>query len=217
MNGLSNLFSDIQDLPKRFYRPGITARGFFDNVIDYVGDLATCLGALVVSVLILIISLALFATWFAVFFFIIITPIIFMLAKAVFYQPKQVIIDFDDDITSLEYVKEVHMDGNSEFIIHSQPGYGKGNDTYLEINLVDAVAIKDCRNITCVIGKSSRDIEIRYFHPVPALHKLVVTSKEGPVECKVKEKTADYCRIYFDNPLRKQVRIEIKKITPVAR
>lgn len=212
-----SVIKQFRALPGRFYRRGMSARGVLNNVIDYVGDQKVFYGSLAIAVIIFLLSLLLFADWFAALVFLISLPVLLVIAKVIFYEPTQVVIDLGDDNTRLEYVKEVQLGGDSELVIHSQPGYGKEKHTYVVLGLVNTIAIKDCRNITSVTDRSWKDIEIRYFHPIEGAHKLQVTAPGDTVKFKVQELKPDYCRVLFNDPVPAEVKIEVKKMSPIAR
>lgn len=207
----------FRTLPGRFYRRGMSVKGVLKNAIDYVGKPGVFYGSLAIAVIIFLLSLLLFATWFAVLVFVLSIPVLLIIAKVIFYEPTQVVVELDNETTRLEYVKEVQLNGESEIIIHSQPGYGEEKTTYVVLDLVDAISVRNCRNITSVTDKTWRDIEIRYFHPVKGPHKLKVTSPNGDVKHKVKELKADFCRVVFDEPVPAEVKIEVKKMSAIAR
>ncbi len=211
------IIAKFRALPGRFYRRGMSVKGVLKNAIDYVGDQRVFYGSLAIAVIIFLVSLLLFAAWSAVLVFILSIPVLLIIAKAIFYEPTQVVIELDDDTTRLEYVKEVQLDGESEIVIHSQPGYGEDKTTYVILDLVNTISVRDCRNITSVTDKTWRDIEIRYFHPVKGPHKLKVTSTNGDVKYKVKEMKPDFCRVVFNEPIPAEVKIEVIKMSPVAR
>ena len=109
----------------------------------------------------------------------------------------------------MSYVKDVHVSGESEIVVHSQPGYGKEKNTFVMLQLIDSISILNCRNITSVSDTSYRDITIKFFHPVDKQYTINAFSNDGEVNFKIIEQTADQCRIEFLNPIRKNVRLNI--------
>ncbi len=204
-------------MPARFYRRGMSISGMINNAADYVGSKLLLLGCIAIAVMLFLLALALFATWFAVLVFLISIPILCTLAKAFFYHPIHVLLESGDDTTNLEYVKEVQATGNSEITIHSQPGYGTDTETYVVLELVNSMTVSDCRNITSIHDRDWRDIEVRYFHPVKGPHKIKISSAYGKANSKILEMTPDYCRVLFTEPIPPEVRIEVAKLTPVKR
>lgn len=200
----------IKNFFTRIYRPGMSMQGPVNYIVDYVGDKNATIGAAVISFLIILWSFSLFAFLFAIFFSIIATAIVFIIAKLIFYKPKEVSIEIDDEKTVLSFVKDVHINGESEIVIHSQPGYGKEKNTFLLIQLFDSISILDCRNITSITDKSYHDIAIQFFHPIEREYSVKASSDEGAVVFEVLEQTADNCRVNFLNPVRKSVKLEFK-------
>jgi hypothetical protein len=207
-----SLLSKIKDLCGRIYRPGMSLKGPVQYVLDYVGHKNAAIGAAILSAIIILWSFSLFAFLFAVIFSIIATVLIFVVAKIIFYQPKEVSIDLDGENTILSYVKDVRLNGESEIVIHSQPGYGKNKNTFLVLQLFDLISILDCRNITSITDKSYHDIDIQFFHPIEGEYTISAISDEGAVSFEVISQTADNCRINFLNPIRKIVKLELKPV-----
>ncbi len=192
----------------RLYRPGMSFRGMTANIVDYVGNMTATLVAAGISLVIFLISLTLFAFWFALVFSIVAALGVFVIAKLLFYQPKSVTIELDDEKTVLSFVKEVNLNGESEIVIHSQPGYGKEKNTFLIVQLLDTFSVLDCRNITSIVDVSYDDLAIRFFHPVEGEYRVELSSDEGPVGFEVLQQTADNCRVKLLKPLRKVVQID---------
>jgi hypothetical protein len=210
LNEVKKVTSMIKDSCGRIYRPGMSLRGPVQYILDYVGDKNAAIGAAILSLILAIWSFSLFATIFAIIFAITATILIFVGAKVIFYQPKEVSIDLDGENTILSYVKDVHLNGESEIVIHSQPGYGKEKNTFLVLQLFDSISILDCRNITSITDKSYHDIDIQFFHPLDSKYTISISSNEGSVRFEIISQTADNCRINFLNPIRKIVRLELK-------
>jgi hypothetical protein len=198
----------IKDTCARIYRPGMSIQGTAQYFIDWVGDKNVLIGAAALSFLISIFSFSLFAFFFACLFSLVAIVLIFIGAKLIFYKPKEYSIDLDGENTILSFVKDVHINGESEIVIHSQPGYGKNKNTFVVLQLSNSVSILDCRNITSITDKSYRDIEIRFFHPAESEYSISCSSKEGDVIFDILEQTADQCRVKFLNPVRKDIRID---------
>jgi len=192
----------------RFYRPGISAQDSLQYIIDWIGDKNNLMGAASISFLIAIFSFTLFSFSFACLFSIVTTILIFIGTKLIFYKPKEYSIELEGEDTILSFVKDVHVNGESEIVVHSQPGYGKNKNTFVLLQLSNSVSILDCRNITSVIEKSYRDIEINFFHPAENEYSISCTSKEGGVVFEVLQQTADQCRVKFSNPLRNTIRVD---------
>ena len=125
-----------------------------------------------------------------------------------YYAPEEVSIDLDGENTILSYVKDVHINGESEIVIHSQPGYGKEKNTFVVIQLFDSISILDCRNITSISDKSYHDIAIQFFHPAENEYTISASSNEGSVGFEVISQTADQCRVKFLHPVRKIIRLD---------
>ena len=200
----------IKNFFTRIYRPGMSLQGPVQYFVDYVGDKNAAIGAAVVSFLVMLWSFSLFAILFAILFSIIATAIIFVIAKFIFYKPKEISIDIDGEKTILSFVKDVHINGESEIVIHSQPGYGREKNTFLLVQLFDSISILDCRNITSITDKSYHDIAIQFFHPIEGAYTVSASSDEGAVAFEVLSQTADNCRVNFLNPVRKSVRLDFK-------
>lgn len=200
----------IKNFFTRIYRPGMSLRGPVQYIIDYVGDKNAAIGAAVTSIIVIIWSFSLFATLFAILFAIAATAVIFIAARLIFYKPKEISINLDGENTILSFVKDIHINGESEIVIHSQPGYGKEKNTFLVIQLFDSISILDCRNITSITDKSYHDIAIQFFHPVEGGYTIRASSDEGVVTFEVLSQTADNCRVNFLNPVRKIVRLDFK-------
>ena len=211
LNGLlgffNTLFSRIKDSCSRIYRPGMSAKGPIQVLVDWTGGLNITIVAAVISFLVTFMAFVLFATFFALIFSIIASALVFFLAKTLFYKPKEYSIELDGENTVLSYVKDVHVNGESEIVIHSQPGYGKEKNTFVMLQLFDTISILNCRNITSVTDTSYRDITIKYFHPVEGDYSISAFSNDGNVTFEVIEQTADQCRVEFLNPIRKNVRL----------
>jgi hypothetical protein len=198
----------IKDTCARIYRPGMSLQGTVQYLIDWVGDKNVLIGAAALSFLISIFSFSLFAFIFACLFSLVATALVFIGAKLIFYKPKEYSIDLDGENTILSFVKDVHINGESEIVIHSQPGYGKNKNTFVVLQLSNSVSILDCRNITSITDKSYRDIEIKFFHPAESEYSISCSSKEGNVIFEVLEQTADQCRVKFLNPVRKNIQLD---------
>lgn len=200
----------VKDFFARIYRPGMSIKGIIQNVIDYVGDKNVAIGAAVISFLITIWAFALFTKFFSLLFSICATIAVFIIAKLIFYKPKEYSVELGDDKTVLSFVKDVHVNGESEIVIHSQPGYGKEKNTFLILQLIDSISILDCRNITSVTDKTYRDIAINYFHPIEDNYSISISSNEGNVGFEVIHQSADQCRVKFIDPVRKEIRLDFK-------
>ena len=201
-------FTKFRDNCARIYRPGMSIQGPVQTILDYVGDKNAAIGATILSLIITIWSFSLFATLFAILFSITATTLMFVGAKIFFYAPEEVSIDLDGENTILSYVKDVHINGESEIVIHSQPGYGKEKNTFIVIQLFDSISILDCRNITSISDKSYHDIAIQFFHPAENEYTISASSDEGSVEFEVISQTADQCRVKFLHPVRKIIRLD---------
>ncbi len=198
----------IKDACARIYRPGMSIQGALQYITDWVGDKNTLIAAASVSFLVTISAFTLFAFFFACIFSLIASVLVFIGAKLIFYKPKEYSIELDGENTILSFVKDVHINGESEIVIHSQPGYGKNKNTFVILQLSNSVSILDCRNITSVTDKSYRDIEIKFFHPAESEYSISSSSEEGEVIFEVIEQTADLCHIKFLNPVRNNVRLD---------
>lgn len=210
---LKRLGNRILDACGRIYRPGIKIQDSISFLIDWIGNKYALIGAAVVSLLTAIISFSLFAFLFACFFTIFSTAVIFIIAKQIFYQPKEYSIELEDENTILSFVKDIQINGESEVVVHSQPGYGKNRNTFVLIQLSNSVSILDCRNITSVSDKSYRDIEIKFFHPAENDYSIMATSEEGDVIFEVMEQSAEHCRVKFVNPVRNKVKLDFPAST----
>jgi len=211
VNGLlgviNKLFGRLKDSCSRLYRPGMSAQGPIQVVSDWAGGRNIAIGASIISLLVCLLAFKLFAILFALIFSIVASTLIFILAKTIFYKPKEFSIELDGENTVLSYVKDVHINGESEIVIHSQPGYGKEKNTFVMLQLFDTISILNCRNITSVTDTSYRDITIKYFHPVEGDYSISAFSNNGEVAFEVIEQSADQCRIEFIKPIRKNVRL----------
>ncbi len=205
---LKKCSSFLKDASARIYRPGIPIQGALQYLIDWAGDKNVLMGAAAASFLVSITAFSLFAFFFACLFSLAATAIIFIVAKLIFYKPKEYSIDLEDENTILSFVKDVHINGESEIVVHSQPGYGKNKNTFVHLDIANSISIKDCRNITSVTDKSYRDIEIKFFHPAESNYSIICRSNEGNVVFEVLDQSADQCRIKFMNPVRKNIRID---------
>lgn len=197
----------IKDSLARIYRPGMSFKGSTQMIIDWTGGRGIAIGAATISFVVTVLSFILFANFFALVFSIISTIIIFIIAKAIFYKPKQYSIEIEGEDTILSFVKDVHISGESEIVIHSQPGYGKEKNTFVNLQLFAAISILNCRNITSVTDTSYKDITIKFFHPVIGDYSIKASSNDGDVSFEILEKTADQCRIEFLSPVRKTVEL----------
>ncbi len=204
--------NSLKDILARIYRPGMSINGFIQNIVDYVGDKNAAIGAAVISFIVFLMSLSLFATLFALIFSVITTVVIFLIAKLIFYKPKEVSIELAEENTILSFVKDVHLNGESEIVIHSQPGYGKEKNTFVLLQLFDSISILDCRNITSITDKNYHDIAIQFFHPVGNEYSIQASADSKPVAFEIINQTADNCRINFLNPVPKTVRVEFKTV-----
>ena len=203
----------IQDACGRIYRPGIGIQDTIEFLIDWVGDKNALIGAAVISLIAAMISFSLFAFLFACIFTLFTTAVIFIIAKQIFYKPKEYSIELDDENTILSFVKDIRINGESEVIVHSQPGYGKNRNTFVLIQLSNSVSILDCRNITSVTDKSYRDIEIKFFHPSENEYTISASSDEGDVIFEVIEQNAEQCRVKFISPVRNKVKLDFPAST----
>lgn len=210
LDEIRKLSTAIKDLLTRIYRPGMSPKGIIQNIIDYVGDQNIAIGAAVISLLISLWSFSLFATFFALIFSVFTTASVFVVAKLIFYKPKEYSVELDGENTILSFVKDVHVSGGSEIVIHSQPGYGKEKNTFVVMQLFDSISILDCRNITSISDKSYRDIAINFFHPIEGNYLINASSNEGDVNFKTIEQSADQCRVKFVDPVRKVIRLDFK-------
>lgn len=197
----------VMDSFGRIYRPGMSIKGPIQATIDYVGDKKVAIGAAVLALIVSLWSLTLFAFLFAVLFSIVATILIFVGAKLIFYKPTEYSVELDGENTILSFVKDVHLNGESEIVIHSQPGYGKEKNTFVMLQLIDTISILDCRNITSVSDTTYRDITIKFFHPVEGTYNINAFSNDGEVAFEVIEQSADQCRVEFLSPVRKKVRL----------
>ena len=198
----------IRDNCARIYRPGMSLHGPLQYIIDWIGDKNVLIGATIISILVCLWSFALFTTLFALVFSLVASALIFIGAKIIFYKPKEYTIEVEGENTVLSFVKDVHVDGQSEIVIHSQPGYGKERNTFAILQLYDSISILDCRNITSIADKSYRDIAINFFHPVEGNYSINASAKDGEVIFDIIEQTADQCRVKFLNPVRKIIRLD---------
>lgn len=205
---LKKLGGHILDASGRIYRPGIKIHDSIEFLIDWVGDKYALIGATVLSFIVALISFSLFAFLFACFFSVFTTAVIFIIAKQIFYKPKEYSIELDDENTVLSFVKDIHINGESEVVVHSQPGFGKNRNSFVLIQLTNSVSILDCRNISSVSDKSYRDIEIKFFHPAESEYSINATSDEGGVSFEVIEQNAEQCRVKFMNPIRNKVKLD---------
>jgi hypothetical protein len=198
----------IKNACARIYRPGMSMQGTLQYLIDWVGDKNTLFAAASISFLVTIGAFTLFSFFFACIFSFIASTLIFIGTKLIFYKPKEYSIELAGENTILSFVKDVHINGESEIVIHSQPGYGKNKNTFVVLQLSNSVSILDCRNITSVTDKSYRDIEIKFFHPAESEYTISSSSKEGEVIFEVLAQTADQCRVKFLNPVRNNIRLD---------
>ena len=205
---LKKLGSQIQDACGRIYRPGIQIQDSLEFLIDWVGDKNSLIGAAALSLIVALISFSLFAFLFACIFSVFTTSVIFIIAKQIFYKPKEYSIELEGENTILSFVKDIHINGESEVVVHSQPGYGKNKNTFVVIQLSNSVSILDCRNITSVTDKSYRDIEIKFYHPAENEYSIIASSDEGEVIFEVIEQNDEQCRVKFSNPVRNKVKLE---------
>ncbi len=204
---INKLFGRLKDSCSRIYRPGMSAQGPIQVVIDWAGGRNIAIGAAVISLLVSLLAFKLFALIFALIFSIVASSLVFIIAKTIFYKPKEISIELDGENTVLSYVKDVHISGESEIVVHSQPGYGKEKNTFVMLQLFDTISILNCRNITSITDTSYRDITIKYFHPVEGNYSISAFSNDGNVTFEVIEQSADQCRIEFLKPIRKNVRL----------
>lgn len=204
---INKLFGRLKDSCSRLYRPGMSAQGPIQVVFDWAGGRNIAIGATILSLLVCLLAFKLFALLFALIFSIVASTLIFIIAKTIFYKPKEFSIELDGENTVLSYVKDVHISGESEIVIHSQPGYGKEKNTFVMLQLFDTISILNCRNITSITDTSYRDITIKYFHPVEGDYSISAFSNDGEVAFDVIEQSADQCRIEFIKPIRKNVRL----------
>ncbi len=200
--------SKLKDVCARIYRPGIPMQDSLQYLIDWVGDKNALIGAIAISLVVSLFSFSLFAFFFACVFSIVATALIFIGAKLIFYKPKEYSIDLEGENTILSFVKDIHINGESEVVVHSQPGYGKNKNTFVVLQLSNSVSILDCRNITSVTDKSYRDIEIKFFHPAESEYSISASSEEGSVIFEALQQDADQCRVKFLNPVRNKVRLD---------
>ena len=211
LNGLlgviNKIFGRLKDSCSRLYRPGMSAQGPIQVVSDWAGGRNIAIGATIISLLVSLLAFKLFAILFALIFSIVASSLVFVIAKTIFYKPKEYSIELDGENTVLSYVKDVHVSGESEIVIHSQPGYGKEKNTFVMLQLFDTISILNCRNITSITDTSYRDITIKYFHPVEGDYSISAFSNNGDVAFEVIDQSADQCRIEFLKPIRKNVRL----------
>ena len=210
LNEARQIGNIIKDTCARIYRPGMSPKGIIQNIVDYVGDKNAAIGASVVSLIIVLWAFSLFATIFAIIFSIMAIIAIFVIAKLIFYKPKEVSIELDGENTILSFVKDVHINGESEIVIHSQPGYGREKNTFVAIQLYDSISILDCRNITSITDKSYHDIAVQFFHPIEGEYSIHASADGKAVAFEVLDQTADNCRINFLSPVPKVVRVDFK-------
>ncbi|MBL1140504.1 MAG: hypothetical protein HND53_00545 [Proteobacteria bacterium] len=204
---LKNLMVIITDTFGRIYRPGGSLQDSLQYLINWVGDKNALIGATVISLLLCLVSFSLFAFFFACVFSVFTTAIVFIIAKLVFYKPIEYSIELEDENTILSFVKDIHINGESEVVVHSQPGYGKNKNTYVVLQLSNSVSILDCRNITSVTDKSYRDIEIKFYHPAENDYSIDASSNEGEVTFEVLQQNDEQCRVKFFTPIRNNVRL----------
>jgi hypothetical protein len=205
---LKNLSSLMKDACGRIYRPGIQLQDSLQFIIDWVGDKNALIGAAALSVFITLFSFSLFAFLFACIFSVFTTAIIFISAKLIFYKPKEYSIDLEGENTILSFVKDIHINGESEVVVHSQPGYGKNKNTFVVVQLSNSISILDCRNITSVTDKSYRDIEIKFYHPAENQYSINASSDEGDVVFEILEQNDEQCRVKFMIPIRNIIRLD---------
>lgn len=198
----------VKDACARIYRPGVSLHSSIQYLLDWVGDKNILIGAASISLLISLWAFTLFAFFFACLFSLMASVLIFIGAKLIFYKPKEYSVELDGENTILSFVKDIHINGESEIVIHSQPGYGKNKNTFVALKLSNSVSILDCRNITSVTDKSYRDIEIKFFHPAEGKYSISASSNEGEVILEVLEQSADQCRVKFLNPVRSNIRLD---------
>jgi hypothetical protein len=206
----------IKDACSRIYRPGIPLQDTLQYLINWVGDKNALIGAAAISLIITLISFSLFAFFFACLFSIIAMAIVFIIAKTIFYKPVEYSIELEDENTILSFVKDIHINGESEVVVHSQPGYGKNKNTFVLIQLSNSVTILDCRNITSVTDKSYRDIEIKFFHPAESDYSINASSDEGDVTFEVIYQNAEQCRVKFSSPIRNKVKLDFPSLPKPA-
>ena len=204
---INKFFGRLKDSCSRLYRPGMSAQGPIQVIFDWVGGRNIAIGATIISLLVSLLAFKLFAILFALIFSIVASSLVFVIAKTIFYKPKEYSIELDGENTVLSYVKDVHVSGESEIVIHSQPGYGKEKNTFVMLQLFDTISILNCRNNTSITDTSYRDITIKYFHPVEGDYSISPFSNNGDVAFEVIEQSADQCRIEFLKPIRKNVRL----------
>ncbi len=205
---LKKCATKVKDAFGRIYRPGIPLKASLQYLTDWVGDKNALLGATAVSLLIIIFSFSLFAFFFACVFSLLATALIFIGAKLIFYKPKEYSIELEGENTILSFVKDIHINGESEVVVHSQPGYGKNKNTYVILKLSNSISILDCRNITSVTDKSFRDIEIKFYHPAETDYVVSASSNEGDVVFEVLHQNEDQCRVKFLNPIRNTIKLD---------
>lgn len=204
---IKRLLGRLKDSCARLYRPGMSAQGPIQVIFDWAGGKNIVIGAAAISLIVSLLAFKLFAVLFALIFSIVASTLIFVIAKSIFYKPQEYSFELDGENTVLSYVKDVHVSGESEIVIHSQPGYGKEKNTFVILQLLDTISILNCRNITSITDTSYRDITIKYFHPVEGDYSISAFSNDGNVVFEVIEQSADQCRIEFLKPLRKNVRL----------
>lgn len=207
LDQVRSLLTGVKKLLARLYRPGMSTKGFILNIIDYVGDKNAAVAAAALSLIITLWTFSLFTLFSAIIVSITSTILIFIIAKLFFYKPKEVSFELDGENTVISYVKDVHISGESEIVIHSQPGYGKEKNTFVSLQLYDSIAILNCRNITSITDKSYHDIVIRFFHPIEGDYTVHARSSDGAVAFEIISQSADNCRINFLNPIRKRVSV----------
>ena len=210
---LKKLGGHILDACGRIYRPGVKPQDSLDFMVDWMGDKNALIGASITSFVTAIISFSLFAFFFACVFTVFTTALIFIIAKQLFYKPKEYSIELDNEKTILSFVKDIHINGESEVVVHSQPGYGKNKNTFVLIQLANSVSILDCRNISSVSDKTYRDIQIKFYHPAESDYSINATSDEGEVNFEVLEQNAEECRIKFNNPIRNIIKLDFPTST----
>lgn len=198
----------FKDAFARIYRPGVPLKDSIQYLVDWVGDKNALIGATVISLLVALISFSLFAFFFACIFSVFTTAVIFIIAKQFFYEPKEYSVELEGENTILSFVKDIHINGESEVIVHSQPGYGKNKNTYVVLQISNSVSIIDCRNITSVTDKTYRDIEIKFYHPAESDYAISASSKEGNVVFETLQQNDEQCRVKFMSPIRNEVRLD---------
>ena len=97
LNKFNKLFVRLKDSCSRIYRPGMSAQGPIQVIFDWAGGQNIVIGAAVISLLISLLAFKLFAFFFAFIFSIVASILVFIIAKSIFYKPKEYSIELDGE------------------------------------------------------------------------------------------------------------------------